>query len=367
MIIAEIFKIVMIFGILIGIGFIVYTNFSPRRKDKSIIYLNFFVLFFTLNNLQITLADYDYITINFFQRKLLLPFYVLIIPSFYTFITYYLKVEKKIQSFVLISSIIFLIEIIIRIVLCLYFYDEKSYYIVAKYAQIEEIVNVCYILFLYFKVVIIFQYQYKVYENITSFDNMNWIKKFLLFGFIILVLWVFAIVFNIKEVLSPNIPVYYPLRLSSTLIIIWIAYYGFFKYNLLLERIELRKEIIKSIINKDVNLITDASFSKIEKYIINDKKYLDPLLSVDSIAKALNISNRNISNITNSNSSMNILDFINFYRIEEAKIILTHPDYSNYTITSIGFECGFNSKATFYRAFSKFTGTSPAEFRLKYS
>lgn len=365
--IAEIFKIVMFIGILIGFFFIIYTNFSRLRRDKSIIYLNFFVLFFTLNNLQITLADYDYITLNFFQRKLLLPFYVLIIPSFYTFITYYIKAEKKIQSFVLISIIIFLIEISVRIVLRLYFYDEKAYYIVAKYAQIEEIVNVCYILFLYFKVAVIFQYQFKVYENITSFDNMNWIKKFLLFGFIILVLWVFAIVFNIKEVLSPNIPVYYPLRLSSTLIIIWIAYYGFFKYNLLLERIELRKEIVKNIINKDVHLITDASFSKIEKYIVDDKKYLDPLLSLETVAKALNISKRNISNITNNKSSMGILDFINYYRVEEAKIILTHPDYSNYTTSSIGFECGFNSKATFYRAFSKFTGTSPAEFRLKNS
>jgi len=91
----DLFKFSMIFGIFFGIFFIIYTNLSPKRKDKSIIYLNLFVLFFTLNNLQITLADYNFINLNFFERKLLIPFYALIIPAFYTFVTYYLKVEKK--------------------------------------------------------------------------------------------------------------------------------------------------------------------------------------------------------------------------------------------------------------------------------
>ena len=192
----EFFKTIMFLGFIIGLVFILITNLSPNRKDKSILYLNLFVLFFILNNLQITLADYHYLPLNFFQRKLLIPFYVLIIPCFYTFVTYYLKAEKKIQSFVVISSVLFLIEVVIRIVLAFLFYDDRSNFFVAKYAQIEEIINVFFTLFLYFKVVYIFFNQSKLYENISSFDNMNWIKKFLLFGFIILLLWVFAIVFN---------------------------------------------------------------------------------------------------------------------------------------------------------------------------
>lgn len=361
----EFFKTIMFLGVIIGLVFILITNLSPNRKDKSILYLNLFVLFFILNNLQITLADYHYLPLNFFQRKLLIPFYVLIIPCFYTFVTYYLKAEKKIQSFVVISSVLFLIEVVIRIVLAFLFYDDRSNFFVAKYAQIEEIINVFFTLFLYFKVVYIFFNQSKLYENISSFDNMNWIKKFLLFGFIILLLWVFAIVFNIKEVLSPNIPVYYPLRLSSSFIIFWIAYYGFFKYKLLTERIVLRREIEKSKIHLSPNSKTDDNFSKIEQYIMEEKKYLNPLLSVETVSMELNISARALSNITKTYSSMNLLDYINHFRVEEAKLILIHPEYSNYTISSIGFECGFNSKATFYRVFSKFTSTTPTEFRSK--
>ncbi len=201
----DLFKFSMIFGIFFGIFFIIYTNLSPKRKDKSIIYLNLFVLFFTLNNLQITLADYNFINLNFFERKLLIPFYALIIPAFYTFVTYYLKVEKKIKSFVVLSIVLFCSEILVRLVFATqYFYDNNNY-IIAKYAQIEEIINLFYTIFLYLKVVYFFMHQAKLYEKIASFDNMIWLKKFLLYGFLIIVLWVFAITFNLKEVITPII------------------------------------------------------------------------------------------------------------------------------------------------------------------
>jgi AraC-like DNA-binding protein len=323
---------------------------SSKGRDKSIIYLNLFLLFFILNNLQITLVDFNYLNLNYFERKLLIPFSVLIIPSFYTFVTYYLKAEKKIKSFVILSIVLFFIEIAIRIVFSFKYYQSENSFVIAKYSQIEEIVNLCYTLFLYFRVVNIFLCQAKLYESIASFDNMKWLKKFLVFGFLVLVFWIFAILFNLKEIFSPNIPVYYPLRISSTLIVSWVSYYGFFKYNLLTERIELRKVIIKSKIITFLQTKTDSDFIKIENYILEDKKYLNPLLSVSMISKNIDIPDRNVSNSIFMNTKRNFNDYINHFRIEEAKIILVHPNYSNYTINSIGLECGFYSKATFYRA-----------------
>ena len=363
----DLFKFAMILGVLLGFAFIIQTNLSDRRKDKSIIYLNFFVLFFTLNNLQITLADYNYIDLNFFERKLLIPFYVLIIPAFYTFVIYYLKAEKQVKSFVIVSVVLFFTELFIRIVFASQYYFDKPNYTIAKYAQIEEIINLSYTIFLFLKVVYIFIDQSKLYESILSYDNMRWLKRFLLYGFFIIILWVFAISFNFKEVISPNIPVYYPLRFSSTLIIFWIAYYGFFKYNLLTERIELRKEIIKSKINTVSQERFDKDFLIIEKFILEDKKYLDPLLSLEMVSKNTKISDRNITNIISNTTKMNFNDYINHFRIEEAKIILVNPDYSKYTKTSIGLECGFYSKATFYRAFAKHVQISPTEYKARNS
>ena len=59
----------------------------------------------------------------------------------------------------------------------------------------------------------------------------------------------------------------------------------------------------------------------------------------------------------------NFYDLINGYGIEEAKRLLLNPRNRNYTILSIGFEAGFNSKTTFNPVFKKFTGLTPTEFR----
>jgi AraC-like DNA-binding protein len=61
----------------------------------------------------------------------------------------------------------------------------------------------------------------------------------------------------------------------------------------------------------------------------------------------------------------NFYDLVNGYRVEEAKRLLLDPKSFNYTILSVGFEAGFNSKTTFNTVFKKFTGLSPTEFRDK--
>lgn len=356
----------MFTGIIVGFVFLIYTNTSKNRKDKSIIYLNLFVLFFTINNLQITLADYNYVNLNFFERKLLIPWYALIIPCFYTFVVHYLRVEKKIKSFVLISIFLFVIEIIIRIVLSRYFYNDTSSFIVARYAQFEEIVNLGFTIFLFLKVVYIFLDQTKLQTKIFQFDNMSWLKQFFTYGFIIIILWIIAIVFNFKNIISPNISIYYPLRLSSTLLIYWIGYCGFFKYNLLIERIELRKEINNDQNQKDEVILetVDSRFLLIQKIIIEHKMFLEPDLAIEDVAKKVKKSAKNVSQILQEATNFNFPDYINSLRIQKAKKFLVSAKYSKYTVVSIGLECGFNSKSTFYRAFKKATGITPTEFRL---
>ena len=363
----EIFKFAMRAGIFAGFCFLIYTNLSPKRNDKSVVYLNFFVLFFTLNNLQITLADYQYIDLNFFERKLLIPWYALIIPAFYTFVTYYLKAENKVKSFVGISMILFALEIVIRLVLGNYFYNETNNVIVARYAKYEEILNLSYTIFLFLKVIYIFMQQSKYYEEIASYDNMKWFKKFLLYGFGIIFFWVFAVAFNFNEVLSPNIPVYYPLRFASTLLIFWVAYYGFFRYNILIERIEIRKDISNDGSQKELFTVDvkSSSFLLIENVIIDKKLFLDPDLYVEIVAKAIHFAPKKVSETIKETTKLSFSDYINSLRVEKAKKYLISQKYSNYTIVSIGLECGFNSKTTFYNAFKKFVKMSPSEFRLK--
>ena len=54
------------------------------------------------------------------------------------------------------------------------------------------------------------------------------------------------------------------------------------------------------------------------------------------------------------------LRFVFLYLIKEK---LKNADEA--TLLGMAFDCGFNSKATFNRAFKKFTGVSPKEFQEK--
>ena len=64
---------------------------------------------------------------------------------------------------------------------------------------------------------------------------------------------------------------------------------------------------------------------------------------------------------------MNFNDFINNYRIEAVKENLKKGEHKKTTLLGIAFDCGFNSKATFNRAFKKSTGLSPKDYLHKLS
>ncbi len=134
--IKDILNFFLIISVIIGFIFIFKIFFSKKGNDKSIIYLNLVVVFLVLNYLQIVLIDNLFIDANYFITMLRLPFYVLILPAFYTFVTYYLNVENKIKSFVIISLSLFIVEIIIRFI---FFNFRYNHFIFAKYRQIEEI------------------------------------------------------------------------------------------------------------------------------------------------------------------------------------------------------------------------------------
>ncbi len=147
--------------------------------------------------------------------------------------------------------------------------------------------------------------------------------------------------------------------------IFWIAYYGFFQYNLLTERIELRKEIAADDSQKELlkTESTNKNFIIIQNCILENKLYIDPNLCVEAVAKNSNINAKKIPQIIQEATNYNFPDYINSLRVEKAKKYLTKQKYADYTNVAIGLECGFNSKSTFYRAFSKFVNATPTEYR----
>jgi AraC-like DNA-binding protein len=102
---------------------------------------------------------------------------------------------------------------------------------------------------------------------------------------------------------------------------------------------------------------------KLEDLMDTQKLYLNHELRLDDIANMLNISRHHASQVINENFNMSFYDYINTYRIEEAKNKLCNNfKKSSESISDIAYQCGFNNRVSFYKAFKKRTKITPKEF-----
>jgi putative ABC transport system permease protein len=91
--------------------------------------------------------------------------------------------------------------------------------------------------------------------------------------------------------------------------------------------------------------------------------YLDPEISLHSLADKLSIHPHELSRIINTGLGKNFNDFINGYRTREVMRKMEDRAYDKMTLLGIGMDCGFNSKATFIRSFKLVTGKNPGEYK----
>ena len=101
----------------------------------------------------------------------------------------------------------------------------------------------------------------------------------------------------------------------------------------------------------------------VEEYFKSQKPYLDCNLTIVNVSDKMNISRHALTEVLNTAIGMNFYRFVNTYRVDEVKQKLADTEYSLYSIDAIGFECGFNSKSTFYAVFKKTTGMTPSQYR----
>jgi AraC-like DNA-binding protein len=175
------------------------------------------------------------------------------------------------------------------------------------------------------------------------------------------------------------------LALSATFIIHWTAYIGIYKYKL-----AKNKDAVYNFLNNDLaiihpnlqaaeNSITQENitaeaykeyitadnlyFQKLELLCKDQHIYTDSTLNREKVAEKLGISAGYVSQIVNTITGDNFAHYINQYRVEAVKKMISDPEYENYTLLTMGLESGFTSKTTFYNAFKKVTGQTPNEYK----
>ncbi|MDP3393226.1 AraC family transcriptional regulator [Sediminibacterium sp.] len=104
---------------------------------------------------------------------------------------------------------------------------------------------------------------------------------------------------------------------------------------------------------------------KVEQSIVEEKMYRNSELTLTDLANHLGTNPSLLSKIINRSFGKNFNDYVNQYRVLEVKEKLANPANAHLTIMSLAYDAGFNSKATFNRAFKKFTGDSPKTYQIK--
>jgi len=105
---------------------------------------------------------------------------------------------------------------------------------------------------------------------------------------------------------------------------------------------------------------------QIDKLIIfmtEKKPYLDAELTLSSLAKELDLSRSQLSQLINAGIGENFYDFVNKYRVEEVKKLMADPKMNNFNLLGIALEAGFKSKSSFNLIFKRFTGLTPSEYK----
>lgn len=153
----------------------------------------------------------------------------------------------------------------------------------------------------------------------------------------------------------------YAISLTSSFFIYFIGYHGYRNPEVL--KIQEQAKYEKSALPESASR---SILATLKMHMATHKPYLDSSLKLQQLSEQLSISSHHISQVINELENQNFSDFINEYRINDAKRILSDPAFGSKKLIHIAYDTGFNNKASFYNAFKKHAGISPSDYRNTY-
>jgi len=252
------------------------------------------------------------------------------------------------------------------------------YKIPESYLYLIDILRIIQLLFAVIIIPFLPLYCYFMIRYLKDPKEKKWIITLLTFLYLLLLTWLTTYLvglflgLDISSAMSG-------LALSATFIIHWTAYIGIYKYKL-----AKNKEAVYNFLNNDLTIsyaneeILEDSvqaenresitadnlyFQKLELLCKEQHIYTDSTLNREKVAEKLGISAGYVSQIINTITGNNFAHYITQYRVEAVKEMMSDAEYKNYNLLAMGLESGFTSKATFYKAFKKFTGQTPNEYK----
>ena len=374
----NIYHVLIIVGIIQGFIFTAVVLLNKKYHSKSTFFLVALIFCYSLGNLMYVLPDMGVLPLLNMYGYYYIPLASIDAPLMYFYVIYLLYPTKKIS----IKEKLLFAPFIVCLFLTLFF----RFRLISGFDSVNPINPIYRSVIIYhemfsvvFSAVLMAIFLYKIHkfekEN-SRFDirvirsNLNWLKLTLTIIYLFVILWGYLTIRNIYYTNGET--VYYSLWIGMAFLIYWLGHIGIYKYGIIVDRKKIRQFLNsnKSLAN-DTNAPAEHGTAKnsneyidaLHDLLVNEKIYLDSSLTLEHVSERLKISPSYLSRIINSELNTSFPDYLNSYRIDEAKRYLKNPEFSRYTITAIGLEAGFNSKSSFYEVFKKATGTTPFSYQ----
>lgn len=205
--------------------------------------------------------------------------------------------------------------------------------------------------------------EYKLRENLKQlYSNISAselkLADVVLFGFCIHWLWS-LLAYALEGLVNPSISDELGI-LNNYLTVILVN--GLFLFGLVNTRQLLNPSVI--VPSKPLPESKLApKIAAIERGIHEQKLFLESNINLDRFSEQIGLRPRDTSAVLKSHYQSNFFEFINGFRVAEAKRLLASPEYKDETILEVIFKSGFNSPSAFHRFFKRIVGVTPTEYR----
>lgn len=206
-------------------------------------------------------------------------------------------------------------------------------------------------------------YEQWMSQEVSNTENVNigWVRFFM----IVFVLVNLFFLFNLVVVIHmESIPWQSRgVALVFSLSIFALGYKGILQQQVVSVPEELKTETPLPAVATEKKQVDEVLKTKLLAFMETDKPYLDAELTLSGLAQKLNISRGKLSELINEGIGSNFYDFVNYYRVEEVKKLMTDPSKKNYSLLGLAMDAGFKSKSTFNLIFKRVTGLTPTEYK----
>lgn len=331
--------ILLICGLGVIHGFILGFYLLTKKDSKSMSskILGVLLLFF---GIRISKSIFLYFTVDLDYILITLGLTVILLlgPLFYFYTRSFLEKNFSIKNKMFLHGIPFLIFLILNSFQLL----SKEFYL--SFGM--------YFIYLHFLSYILSSFYYKKSflrkENQLSLIKKRWLQ---IIHIGVVFIWVSYFFFLLGDVIPYILgPITYSVAIYS--LSLWAI-----RNNILKED---EKKYQNSTLNSDQSI---EIYHKLECYFTNEKPFLNPNVKLQIVASKLNITPHVLSQSVNENCKQNFQQYLNSYRIKEATQILSLKENKKVTISSIAYDCGFNSISAFNTAFKKIMKQTPSKYR----